>query len=208
MAKKTEAERLQELKENVLVQSEDTRETVELIQKLFGRVGANNMHNVSIMFNNKMCELVNIYHKHDLEFFNFDDHFLSAIIYDYLTDAYAECIGILDTIIKLLREKKIFWPTTNYQIMKLIKRYVDISDSLYAFDINEDVDHAFFAFCVSRAEKGYMIDKDMAMKNMEPDLKVLDIDPEPIAAAYFNPKEIAEEFIKKMKIKPTGSTKK
>ena len=86
MAKKTEAERLQELRDNVFTQSEDTRETIELIQKLFGRVGANDMHNVSIMFNNKICELVNLYHRNDLEFFDFENHFLNAIIYDYLTD--------------------------------------------------------------------------------------------------------------------------
>ena len=202
MSKKTEAERLQEIKENVLIQSDDTRETVELIQHLFGPAGANNMHNVSIMFNNKICEIVNLYHKHNMEFFDFENHFLNAVIYDYLTDAYAECIAILDTIIKTLREKKIFWPTTNYQIIKLIKKYCAISEELYSFDIKEDVDRAFFAFCVTRANKGYMVDKNMAMKEMTPDLKVLDIDPEPIAAAYFNPKEITQAIIKKLKLQP------
>ena len=200
MAKKTEAERLQELRDNVFTQSEDTRETIELIQKLFGRVGANDMHNVSIMFNNKICELVNLYHRNDLEFFDFENHFLNAIIYDYLTDAYAECIAILDNIIKTLRQKKIFMPTLNFQIIRLIRKYVEISDSLYSFDIKEDVDRAFFAYCVTRAQRGYMIDKTKAMENMEPDLKKLDIDPEPIAAAYFNPKEITQSIIKKLKL--------
>ena len=45
-----------------------------------------------------------------------------------------------------------------------------------------------------------MVDKNVAMKEMTPDLKELDIDPEPIAAAYFNPKEITQAIIKKLKL--------
>ena len=53
-----------------------------------------------------------------------------------------------------------------------------------------------------------MIDKNMAMDNMDADLKELEIDPEPIAAAYFNPKEITQAIIKKYKLKPGRNTKK
>jgi len=202
MSLENETKKLKELRENILKQSNDTRETLELLQQLFSHAGANKMHNVSIMYNNKINEIVNLYHKHDMEFFDFENHFLNAIIFNYLVDSYIKCVNILDDIIKYLRDKKIFTPSNNMHVISLINKYIEISDNIFNFDIYNDVGKSFYYYCVSKAEYGYMINLNAAMNNMSNDLKELDINPEPIKESYFSPKDIKKNFIKKLCLKP------
>ena len=194
MTSQKEKDKLVEIRADVVKRSEETRKALEVIQELFGPVGANNMHNVSIMFNNKLSEILNKYYKVGLEMFN--DHFLNAVVFNYLIDAYIQCVNILDNIIKYLTFKKIFIKSNDPYVVEMINKYISVSEEIYAFNIEEDLDVAMFAYCVDKAKKGMIIDKDKAMEDMMPDLEKLGIDPSTIEGGFFNPKEMLDGIIK------------
>ena len=194
MTSQKEKDKLVEIRADVVKRSEETRKALEVIKELFGPVGANNMHNVSIMFNNKLSEILNKYYKVGLEMFN--DHFLNAVVFNYLIDAYIQCVNILDNIIKYLTFKKIFIKSNDPYVVEMINKYISLSEEIYAFNIEEDLDVAMFAYCVDKAKKGMIIDKDKAMEDMMPDLEKLGIDPSTIEGGFFNPKEMLDGIIK------------
>ena len=200
MASTKEQEKLASIRKDICVQSEDTRESIKAIQEIFGPIGAYNMHNVSIMFNNKLSEILHQYYGVGLEFFN--DHFLSGVIFNYIIDAYTECINIMDNIIKYMGKRRYFYPVNDPLVKEWIKNYISISEGLYAFDIKTDLDKAIFAYTINHAQKGMIVNEEKAMEDMIPDLELLGIDPEPLKDSFFTPQRVVKAFIKTLAKRP------
>ena len=175
-------------------------DSIEFIKPFCSKIGANGMHNVAIMFNNKISEMVHIYHEHDMEFFK--DGLVNESVYDYLTTAEDECVNILKSIINYIRTKKIIFPSTDEYLKNMIQRYNDISDEMYAFDLKEDFNQALFTFCVIEAKEGRILDKEDTIKSIMPDLKALGIKYDNIENAFFNPIEIVQSMKKELALVP------
>ena len=171
-------------------------DSIEFIKPFCSKIGANGMHNVAIMFNNKISEMVRIYHEHGMEFFK--DGLVNESVYDYLITAEDECVNILKKIINYIKTKKIIFPSTDEYLKNMIQRYNDISDEMYAFDLKEDFNQALFNFCVIEAKEGRIIDKEDTIKSIMPDLKALGIKYDNIENAFFNPFEIVQSMKKEL----------
>ena len=200
MSSVNEQEKLASIRKDIAIQADETRKTIEAIKELFAKNGANEMHNVSIMFNNKLSEILHEYYKVDLELF--DGGFLDGVVFNYILDAYTECVNILDEIMRYLRVRRIFYPSNDPNVIKMIKRYVAISEGLYDFNLKEDLDKAIFEYSMSKAQMGYIIDKDKAMEDMKPDLDKLGIDAESLKDSFFIPKDFIKGFIKVLRVTP------
>ena len=202
MSSKSEKEKLAKIRNDLIIQDQETRKALDSIKPLFAAHGANGMHNVSIMFNNKLSEILHEYYKVGLELF--DGGFLDGVVFNYILDAYSECINILDEILIYLKTNKIFYPSNNAHVIGLIRKYINISEGLYAFDLKNNLDKAIFSYSISHMKKGYLIDIDKAMDDMKPDLIKLGIDPEPLKEYFFIPKE----KVVMLKIRPKKDIKK
>ena len=201
-----EQEKLASIRKDICVQSEDTRESIKAIQEVFGPIGAYNMHNVSIMFNNKLSEILHQYYEVGLELFN-GDHFLNGVVFNYIMDAYIECVNIMDNIIKYMKQRRYFYPVNDPTVKEWIKNYISISEGLYAFDIKNDLDKAIFAYTINHAQKGMIVDPSKAMEDMIPDLEKLGIDPEPLKDSFFTPQKVVNEIIKSLTKRPKKDIK-
>ena len=183
-----EKERLAKIRKEITLGADETRKAVAEFKRLFASVGANRMDNVSIIFNNKLSEVLHEFYKYDLELFN--KRFLSKIVFAYLIDSYTNCVTIMQELELYISSNKIFSPTADPYAGSLIDDYCNISDSIFEFDLYRDLNKAIFSYTTSSAvDDGIVIDRDKAMEDMIPDLKVLGIDPEPLKEFFFNPKE-------------------
>ena len=181
----TEKERLDLFRSKLSKDSDDTRECVKVISHVYGRFGlCGGMYNVSIIYNNKLSEVLHEYYKYDMKFF--EKNLLSHIILVYLDDLYVEARLILDGIIKRMRMIGVRDYAFNRDMIVSsgIERYKELTDQIFEFDLKKDVDKCMNHFCLKESTEGKFINPKAAMGEMKKDLDTLGIDPKPIEESF------------------------
>ena len=75
----TEKEKLELFRKSLSKDCDDTRKMIKTISEIYSRYGlCGSMYNVSIIYNNKLSEVLHHYYKYNRDFFN--GSFLSHIV--------------------------------------------------------------------------------------------------------------------------------
>ena len=172
--------------------AEQIRVRIEMIKKAKGkdrsRIG---MYNIGIIFNNKMSEILHYYYEREIPFFN--DAVLSMAIYDYLDHFSQEGIAIINDYmrhnVRVLDQYSILI-NDNYPG---IDKYKSLTDSLYDFDITEDIPIALKGFLKFNIDSSSNF-RSMFMNNIDNIIEDIKISLEELELTDFN--DTCEKIVK------------
>lgn len=174
----TEKEKLELFRKSLSKDCDDTRKMIKTISEIYSRYGlCGSMYNVSIIYNNKLSEVLHHYYKYNRDFFN--GSFLSHIVIKYLDDLHMEARLLLDGIIKRIRVigiKGIISSSPDPIVVYCIKRYKELTDQIFEFDLKTDVDKCLNSFSMKKSVEGIILNKELTLKELLPDLETLHID--------------------------------
>ena len=129
---------LKKFRESILEQSEDMRKCLDIVYDLPTYVpNRQDLHNISIMFNNKISEILHHYYKYDMKFF--DKHILASSIFDYLSDIYNYGLKCMKAYMDVRRIRDLVARYNDPNIIGLLTKYRASSDTIWEFDLKRDV---------------------------------------------------------------------
>ena len=129
---------LKKFRESILEQSEDMRKCLDIVYDLPTYVpNRQDLHNISIMFNNKISEVLHHYYKYDVNFF--DKHILASSIFDYLSDIYNYGLKCMKAYMDVRRIRDLVARYNDPNIIGLLTKYRASSDTIWEFDLKRDV---------------------------------------------------------------------
>ena len=138
MEVKDESYYLKKFRDSVIEQSVEMRNCLDIVYGLPAYVpNRQDLHNISIIFNNKISEVLHHYYKYDVNFF--DKHILASSIYDYLADMYNYGLNCMKAYMDVRRIRDLMARYNDPNIIGLLTKYRAASNAIWEFDIRKDV---------------------------------------------------------------------
>jgi hypothetical protein len=129
---------LKKFRERVLKQSDDVRKCLDIVSGLPNDVpNRQDLHNISIMYNNKISEILHHYYECDMKFF--DKHILASSIFDYLSDIYTYGIICMKAYMEVRGIKDVVARYNDPKTIGLLTKYRASSNTIWDFDLKRDV---------------------------------------------------------------------
>ena len=129
---------LKKFRERVLKQSDDLRKCLDIVSGLPNDVpNRQDIHNISIMYNNKISEILHHYYECDMKFF--DKHILASSIFDYLSDIYTYGLICMKAYMEVRGIKDVVARYNDPKTIGLLTKYRASSNTIWDFDLKRDV---------------------------------------------------------------------
>ena len=129
---------LKKFRERVLKQSDDLRKCLDIVSGLPNDVpNRQDLHNISIMYNNKISEILHHYYECDMKFF--DKHILASSIFDYLSDIYTYGLICMKAYMEVRGIKDVVARYNDPKTIGLLTKYRASSNTIWEFDLKRDV---------------------------------------------------------------------
>jgi hypothetical protein len=135
----TESERIQEFRKQNGCMADEIRHALNIIQGAKGKdLSRNGLYNVGIIYNNKISELIRIFHEHGLEFF--DGNALSDVIQYKLETVYSMAVERLNAYVT----NNIGTYYNEYFYLKRSDRkeldqYKELTEVIFNYDIEKEL---------------------------------------------------------------------